>query len=279
MAKYTIGDIFEGEFPITQYYNENPQLYTMFAVPGHEGIDFGTPTGTPVLAPFDGIILRDVYGDKDYGNFLVVWDPVQKCALWYCHLQNLATQPGDKVRKGQVLGHTNNTGHSTGPHLHVNFVETDEQGNRLNRDNGKQGFLNLMDSNLVEWKLGNQPQPTPQPEVPEPLPLPNPGYAPTYAGQTVEHDGMIYRSHEQDGKLLWTVSAPSVTTSEATTTVVSTNTDPVKTETTTSTQTIPLTTPPETPQKTDESVQLENEKDPLGTFFKWLWQYIKKYFL
>lgn len=161
MAKYIIGDIFEGDYPITQYYNENPQIYTMFQVPGHEGVDWGTPNGTPIIAPFDGIILRDTFADKAYGNFTVVWDPKQKCALWYCHLQDITTQPGDRVTKGQLLGHTNNTGNSSGPHLHIDFVETDEFGNRLNKDNGKQGFLDIMDPNLVEWRLGNQPDPQP----------------------------------------------------------------------------------------------------------------------
>lgn len=37
------------------------------------------------------------------------------------------------------------------------------------------------------------------------LPQPNPGYAPTFVGQTVEKEGMIYESYEKDGQLLWTV--------------------------------------------------------------------------
>lgn len=164
MSKYILSDLFKGDFPITQRYNENPQNYQMFLVPGHEGIDWGCPTGTEVLAPFDGIILRDTFGDKDYGNFTVVWDPIQHCAVWYCHLQDVTTSTGDKVTKGQTVGHTNNTGNSTGPHLHVNFVETDASGNRLNLDNGKQGFLDILDSNLIEWQLaGHMPNPTPPP--------------------------------------------------------------------------------------------------------------------
>lgn len=141
---YKIAPFFDKEYPITQKYGENPQTYTMFAVPGHEGIDYGTPNGTPVKAPFDGVILRDTFGDKDYGNFTVVWDKTQNCALWFCHLQDVTTKIGDTVTAGQIIGHTNNTGNSTGPHCHVNFVETDSQGNRLNRDNGKQGFLDLL---------------------------------------------------------------------------------------------------------------------------------------
>lgn len=154
MGKYILGDIFIGDFPITQNYGNNPAYYKQFGLAGHEGIDFGTPNGTPIVAPFDGQILRDTFGDKVYGTFTVVWDPLQKCAVWFCHLQDVITKIGDKVKKGQVIGHTNNTGNTTGPHLHFNFVETDANANRLNMNNGMQGFLNALDPNLVTWKLG-----------------------------------------------------------------------------------------------------------------------------
>lgn len=143
--QYKIAPFFDKEYPITQRYGENKDYYAQFGLQlGHEGIDYATPNGTPVLSPFDGTILRDSYNDKDYGNFTVVWDPIQKCALWFCHLQDITTSVGDTVKKGQLLGHTNNTGNSTGPHCHVNFVQTDDQGNRLNKDNGNQGFLDLL---------------------------------------------------------------------------------------------------------------------------------------
>lgn len=157
MAKYTLGDIFEGTFPITQRYGERPEYYNQFNLAGHEGVDFGTPNGTPIKAPFKGVILRDTFGDKDYGNFTVVWDPIQLCAVWFCHLQDVTTNVGNSVTVGQVIGHTNNSGNSQGPHLHFNFVETDSLGNRLNKNNGFQGFLNALDPNLVEWKLGQTP--------------------------------------------------------------------------------------------------------------------------
>jgi len=184
MAKYTLADTFIGNFPITQVYNANPQNYPMFIIPGHEGVDWGCPNGTQIISPFDGVILRDTFADKAYGNFTVVWDPVQKCALWYCHLQDLATHVGDRVVKGQLLGHTNNTGHSTGPHLHINFVETDATGNRLNLNNGKQGFLNILDPKLVGWKITNPLTPIKKNDnvvVTDTTPVSNPDPHPTPA--------------------------------------------------------------------------------------------------
>lgn len=163
MAKYKIGDIFIGDFPVTQYYGERAAFYKQFGLAGHEGVDWGTPNGTPVIAPFDGIILRDTFDDKDYGNFTIVWDSVQLCAVWFCHLQDLSTQLGQHVKKGDLLGHSNNTGNSSGPHLHVNFVETNNLGVRLNQNNGYQGFLNILDKNLVQWDTGAQIQQPPAP--------------------------------------------------------------------------------------------------------------------
>lgn len=151
MAKYKIGSLFQTPIAVTQRYGVNSDYYKQFGLAGHEGVDFGTQNGTPFLSPFNGVILRDIFNDKSYGNFSVVWDSQQLCAVWFCHLQDVTTKVGDKVTKGQILGHTNNTGNSSGPHCHVNFVATDAQGNRLNKDNGYQGFLNILDTNLVEF--------------------------------------------------------------------------------------------------------------------------------
>lgn len=149
-APYKVHAFLKGKFPISQYYGENPAYYAQFNLQhGHEGVDIATPNGTEIYSPLDGIVVRDVMNDKDYGNFIVVWDAVQKCAVWLCHLQDVLVNPSDTVQAGQLLGHTNNTGNTKGPHVHVNFVETDENGYRLNMDNGEQGFLNLLDTNLV----------------------------------------------------------------------------------------------------------------------------------
>lgn len=161
--KYILGDIFQGDFPVSQYYGQRPEYYKQFGLAGHEGVDWACPTGTPILAPFDGVILRSEESPKDYGKFIVIWDPKQLCAVWFCHLSSKDVLQKQSVKRGQVLGATGNTGNTSGPHLHLNFVQTDADGNRLNKNNGYQGFLNVLDGNLVEWKLGQQPTSTVQP--------------------------------------------------------------------------------------------------------------------
>lgn len=156
MGKYTLSDIFKGNFPVTQYFGANPAYYAQFGLAGHEGVDWGTDNGTDILAPFDGVVLRNDWQNdyKNYGKVVVVWDPVQKCAVWFCHLSIEYVGNGQSVKKRQILGKTGSTGNSTGPHLHFNFCATDAYGNRLNTDNGFLGFLNCLDPNLVTWQLG-----------------------------------------------------------------------------------------------------------------------------
>lgn len=154
MAKYQLSDIFIGNYPISQRFGANPSYYRRFGLAGHEGVDFATPTGVRLVCPFErGIVLRASFSAKDYGYFTVIWDPKQKCAVWYCHLSRIVAGYGTSVRRGQIVGHTGNTGNSSGPHLHAGLVATDAYANRLNRGNGYQGFLNMLDRNLVTWRL------------------------------------------------------------------------------------------------------------------------------
>lgn len=166
MAKYKISDIFRGNFPAGQLYGENPANYAQFGLKGHEGVDYLTPPGIKILNPFErGVILRDNddFKNNAYGNFVVIWDRAQRIAVWYAHLSKNNVIINQEFDRGAELGDTGNSGNSSGPHLHVNFCETDDKGNRLNMKNGFQGFLNILDPNLVEWIPINSSPTTPMP--------------------------------------------------------------------------------------------------------------------
>ncbi len=82
----------------------------------HEGIDFITDTGTPVVAAAGGVVqfagLHPQYGnmiDIDHGNDLVTR---------YAHLSKVMVKEGDVLRRGRRIADSGNTGRSTGPHLH-----------------------------------------------------------------------------------------------------------------------------------------------------------------
>lgn len=86
---------------------------------GHNAIDIGAPTGTPVYAAASGDVILSRQGGwgGGYGNYVVVSHPNGTQTL-YAHFSSVAVPVGTKVTKGQVVGYVGSTGLSTGPHLH-----------------------------------------------------------------------------------------------------------------------------------------------------------------
>lgn len=88
----------------------------------HRGIDFAAPVGTPVRAPWGGLVTPTKWGPA-YGTHLVIdFDrlPTGAPGLWgvLAHLSRLDVKPGQRVKAGQVIGKSGATGNVTGPHLH-----------------------------------------------------------------------------------------------------------------------------------------------------------------
>jgi murein DD-endopeptidase MepM/ murein hydrolase activator NlpD len=82
----------------------------------HTGIDFGAPTGTPILASAGGtVVVAGVV--TGYGNCTII-DAGSGFANLYGHQSVLLVHPGQHVVQGQLIGLVGSTGFSTGPHLH-----------------------------------------------------------------------------------------------------------------------------------------------------------------
>jgi murein DD-endopeptidase MepM/ murein hydrolase activator NlpD len=83
----------------------------------HEGNDFGTPVGTPVHAMSTGTVTFAGW-EGGYGNKVEVtyWDGTMSV---YGHLSSISVTVGQQVAPGDVVALSGNTGHSTGPHLHL----------------------------------------------------------------------------------------------------------------------------------------------------------------
>jgi murein DD-endopeptidase MepM/ murein hydrolase activator NlpD len=120
-GKINLGKPFEGNWRVTQLFADRPGVYKQFSyegVPlrGHNGIDFGTPNGTKLLATDDGEVVQVGYEEKGFGNF------AKLSHVWgesvYAHMERVSVKEGDKVKRGDVLGLADNTGNSSGPHLH-----------------------------------------------------------------------------------------------------------------------------------------------------------------
>lgn len=95
----------------------------------HAGIDISTPIGTPVHAPADGVVVSmGVRGG--YGNAIVV-DHGFGIVSRYGHLDRFNVKPGQKVRRGDVIGFVGSTGKSTAPHLHYEVWVNDQAQNPI----------------------------------------------------------------------------------------------------------------------------------------------------
>ena len=82
----------------------------------HTGLDLAVPEGTPVRAAKDGVVTRASY-DRLNGH-LVIIDHGRGVTTAYCHNAQLEVTVGQKVRAGDRIAESGNTGRSTGPHLH-----------------------------------------------------------------------------------------------------------------------------------------------------------------
>ncbi len=95
----------------------------------HQGIDFAAGTGTPVVAPADGVVV-EARRWGGYGNWLRIRH-ANGLESGYGHLSRYASgvRAGQRVSQGQIVAYVGSTGASTGPHLHY---EIWRGGQRIN---------------------------------------------------------------------------------------------------------------------------------------------------
>jgi len=82
----------------------------------HAGLDLAVPVGSDVRASGGGLV-GQTGSDSAYGLFVMLRHP-DGYETMYGHLSRVLVQRGDRVREGQVIALTGNSGRSTAPHLH-----------------------------------------------------------------------------------------------------------------------------------------------------------------
>ncbi len=107
---------------ITQKYGANPQIYSRFGMPGHEGVDIRALTNTNVYCCADGVVYR-VHNAPDprvsaYGKHVRVRHKDGYKTV-YGHLVRPLVREGQELKAGELLGKADSTGASTGSHLHL----------------------------------------------------------------------------------------------------------------------------------------------------------------
>ncbi|HYW06747.1 MAG TPA: M23 family metallopeptidase [Longimicrobium sp.] len=99
----------------------------------HWGTDFGAPNGTQIVSAADGRVERiRNQGNTGFGLYLIVRHTDGSATL-YAHLDATTATVGSAVRRGDPIARSDNSGGSTGPHLHFEYVPNGEIVQNKNR--------------------------------------------------------------------------------------------------------------------------------------------------
>lgn len=82
----------------------------------HNGVDLKAAEGTPVYAVDDGVVYVSKYTNTGSGEYVTLKH--SGYYSYYCHLARRVVRSSEKVKAGDLIGYSGNTGISTGPHLH-----------------------------------------------------------------------------------------------------------------------------------------------------------------
>lgn len=96
----------------------------------HKGLDFTAPHGSPVYATGDGRV-DNSYQSSSFGN-VVYLNHGFGFETRYAHLSKYIVMPGDKVKRGQIIGYVGNTGTSVSDHLHYEVLFNGDHINPIN---------------------------------------------------------------------------------------------------------------------------------------------------
>lgn len=100
----------------------------------HAGIDFGAPTGTPIFAAGDGVVVKAGFNGT-YGRYVQIRHN-GRLQTAYGHMSRIADKltAGDRVKQGQVIAYVGSSGRSTGPHLHYEVIIDGKKVNPMSVD-------------------------------------------------------------------------------------------------------------------------------------------------
>ena len=105
----------------------------------HTGTDFAAPTGTPILASGDGLVVRAQWCGGGGNCVKIKHNRVYQTV--YAHMSKFGRgiKKGTRVKQGQIIGYVGSTGLSTGPHLHYEVIENGKKINsqKLKLPSGK----------------------------------------------------------------------------------------------------------------------------------------------
>lgn len=117
----------------------------------HTGVDVALNTGTELISPVDGVVERIMdYGSDNVGKGLVIRAD-NGDQLIFGHLSDWKVKVGEHIDKGDLVALSGNTGHSTGPHVHLGLVRDGQFAD-------PSSYLDVgfnWDFSVVDWLVGH----------------------------------------------------------------------------------------------------------------------------
>ncbi|MBR9829773.1 MAG: peptidoglycan DD-metalloendopeptidase family protein [Oceanospirillales bacterium] len=104
------------QFRLSSHFNPYRKHPVTGRVRPHNGTDFATPIGTPILATGDGVVTRVT--KHPYAGLYIVIEHGEKYKTRFLHLSKALVSKGQTVSRGQKIALSGNSGRSTGAHLH-----------------------------------------------------------------------------------------------------------------------------------------------------------------
>lgn len=117
----------------------------------HTGIDFTSPSGTPIYATGDAVVEEASHDASGYGLHVVLNHSFGYKTL-YGHMSVMKVKIGQKVKRGELIGLVGSTGSSTGPHCHYEVIHNNEKINPINYvqdDLSPEDYRKLVNSSLT----------------------------------------------------------------------------------------------------------------------------------
>ncbi|WED29962.1 peptidoglycan DD-metalloendopeptidase family protein [Vibrio sp. DW001] len=107
-------------YRISSSFNPNRKHPVTGRTSPHNGTDFATPIGTPVYSTGDGKVI--LTRNHPYAGKYIVIQHGSSYKTRYLHLSRILVKKGQAISRGQKIALSGNTGRSTGPHLHYEFM-------------------------------------------------------------------------------------------------------------------------------------------------------------
>ncbi|HBH06641.1 MAG TPA: peptidase M23 [Flavobacteriales bacterium] len=97
----------------------------------HTGMDFTAPTGSDIHSTGNGVVEKAERSKRGYGKHVII-DHGYGYKTLYAHMSKILVRPGQKIKRGDIIGHVGNTGLSAAPHLHYEVIKDRKKINPVN---------------------------------------------------------------------------------------------------------------------------------------------------